>query len=87
MHCLNSTIATILLTLAAPAAMAQDLLRIGYFDIPPHVTGVEEGQPRGAAISYFEKHVAPHFDVPFVWDTEVTAPTAYPCSWAKWPTV
>jgi ABC-type amino acid transport substrate-binding protein len=75
MHCLSSTIAAVLLTLAVPTAMAQEPLRIGYFDISPHVTGVEEGLPHGAAISYFEKHIAPHFNVPFVWDTEVTAPT------------
>lgn len=74
MQRLYAALVAIQLFLIGPA-MAQEPLRIGYFDIPPHVTGVEEGQPRGAAISYFEEKIAPHFDVPFEWDTEVTAPT------------
>lgn len=64
-----------LLVAAALAAEAQEPLRIGYFDIPPHVVGVEDGRPKGAAISYFEERIAPHFAVPFEWNSEVTAPT------------
>jgi len=61
--------------LAGPSAEAQEPLRIGYFDIPPHVTGVVNGRPQGAAITYFEEHIAPHFGVPFEWNSEITAPT------------
>lgn len=64
-----------LITTTGLTAVAQESLRVGYFDIPPHVTGVENGRPRGSAISYFEEHIAPHFGVPYEWDTEVTAPT------------
>jgi hypothetical protein len=75
MRCLCADTIAILLALTGPAAVAQETLRIGYFDIPPHVTGVEDGQPHGTAISYFEEQIAPHFGVPFEWDTEITAPT------------
>ena len=64
-----------LLALAGSFAGAEEPLRIGYFDIPPHVTGVEDGRPRGAAISYFEERIAPHFGVSFEWDSGITAPT------------
>ncbi|MEO3431298.1 hypothetical protein AAFN88_20750 [Pelagibius sp. CAU 1746] len=73
-HLYVMTIAA-LLGLSGPAAEAQNVLRIGYFDIPPHVTGAEGGRPQGAAISYFEEYIAPHFGVPFEWNAEVTAPT------------
>jgi len=54
---------------------AQETLRIGYFDLPPHVTRVEGGIPKGAAISYFEEFIAPHLGVSIVWDTAATPPT------------
>lgn len=75
MRYLHAAIAVVIVVLAGPAAGAQEPIRIGYFDIPPHVTGVEDGRPQGAAIRYFEEHIAPHFGVPFEWNSEVTAPT------------
>ena len=59
----------------AKATAAQETIRIGYFDLPPHVLGVEEGNPTGAAIGYFEEFIAPHLGVEIVWDPEVTPPT------------
>jgi len=59
----------------ANATAAQETLRIGYFDLPPHVVGVEERHAKGAAISYFEEFIAPHLGVEIVWDREVTPPT------------
>jgi len=61
--------------LAGVAAQAQDALRIGYFDIPPHVVEMEGGKPKGAAISYFEEYLSPHLGLPVEWDSEITAPT------------
>ncbi len=57
------------------AVQAQETLRIGYWNIPPHVIGVVDKKPQGAAISYFEKHIAPHFGIPVAWDENVTPPT------------
>lgn len=54
---------------------AQETLHIGYFDLPPHVVKVEEGQPQGAAVAYFEEFIAPHLGVKIVWDPLVTPPT------------
>ena len=68
-------IAASALAVAAVGAQAQEAIKIGYFDIPPHVVNVEDGKPQGAAISYFEEHIAPHFGVAFEWNSEVTAPT------------
>jgi hypothetical protein len=65
----------VLFSLSGPTAGTQEPLRIGYFDIPPHVIGAEDGQPQGAAISYFEERIAPYFGVPFEWNSEVTPPT------------
>jgi ABC-type amino acid transport substrate-binding protein len=75
MRRLFAVLIALLTTTFSPSTMAQDPLRIGFFDIPPHVTGIEDGQPRGAAISYFENYIVPHFGVPFEWAVEVTAPT------------
>ncbi len=61
--------------LGAAAAQANEALRIGYFDIPPHVAKAEGGKPTGAAIGYFEEYIAPHLGMPIEWDTEVTSPT------------
>jgi len=63
------------LLLSGGLVRAQELLRIGYWNIPPHVTGVTDRKPQGAAISYFEKHIAPHFGVPVAWDANITPPT------------
>ncbi|WP_167685148.1 substrate-binding periplasmic protein [Parasedimentitalea denitrificans] len=75
MRALQAIFVSLLLALVSFSATAQETLRIGYFDIPPHVTGVKDGRPRGAAISYFEEHIAPRLGLPFEWATEVTAPT------------
>lgn len=68
-------VAACLIALAAGPAQAEETLRIGYFDIPPHVVEVVEGKPFGAAISYFDRYIAPNFDHPYAWNTEITAPT------------
>ena len=54
---------------------AQETLRIGYWNIPPHVIGVVDKKPQGAAISYFEKYIAPNFGIPVAWDERITPPT------------
>ncbi len=60
---------------AGSAVQAQETLSMGYFDLPPHVIQVEDGVPKGAAISYFNEYIAPHLGVPVIWDTEATPPT------------
>jgi len=61
--------------LADGAVQAQETLRMGYFDLPPHVVKVEAGIPKGAAISYFAEYIAPHLGISVNWDTEATPPT------------
>jgi polar amino acid transport system substrate-binding protein len=61
--------------LAGGAVQAQETLRMGYFDIPPHVVNVEGGTPTGAAISYFKKYIAPHLGIAVDWDGGATPPT------------
>jgi len=61
--------------LAGGAVQAQETIRMGYFDLPPHVVTVEDGIPKGAAISYFDEYIAPHLGVPVKWDPEATPPT------------
>lgn len=56
-------------------AQARDTLRMGFWYIPPHVVEVIEGKPKGAAISYFEKFIAPRLDMTVVWDESITPPT------------
>ena len=56
-------------------AAAQEVLRIGYFDLPPHVVGVEAHHPKGAAIEYFEEFIAPYLGVEIIWDSAITPPT------------
>lgn len=56
-------------------AQAREKLTIGYWSIPPHVVGVVDKRPKGAAVSYFEKYISPHFGISFVWDENVTPPT------------
>jgi ABC-type amino acid transport substrate-binding protein len=73
--CLLPLVAGFVLAFAPGPVPAKGALKIGYFDIPPHVTGAESGKPQGAAISYFEEFIAPRFGVPFEWNAEVTAPT------------
>ena len=63
------------LVLFCGAGHAQDALRMGYWNIPPHVTGVEDRKPQGAAISYFEEYIAPRFGAEIVWDEIITPPT------------
>ena len=60
---------------AGGAVQAQETLSMGYFGLPPHVIQVEDGVPKGAAISYFNEYIAPHLGVPVNWDTEATPPT------------
>jgi polar amino acid transport system substrate-binding protein len=57
------------------AVEAQERLRMGYFDLPPHVVKVEDGVPKGAAISYFEEYIAPHLGIAVEWDREAIPPT------------
>ena len=54
---------------------AQQALRIGYWQIPPHVIDVQNGKPRGAAISYFREYIEPRLGMAVVWDRDVTPPT------------
>jgi ABC-type amino acid transport substrate-binding protein len=75
LHRLFVYIAGIALVIAPDLVSAQQTLKIGYFDIPPHVTKAVDGKPQGAAISYFEEFIAPRFGFPFEWNSEVTAPT------------
>lgn len=62
------------LLLFAFEVRAEDL-KIGYWHIPPHVTGVENGRPEGAAISYFDRYIAPHLGVTVAWDEKIIPPT------------
>jgi len=68
---------TVLLSLLLPNGLAgaQEVLRVGYWTIPPHVTGVVNNKPAGAAIGYFDEYIAPRLGVSVVWDTDVTPPT------------
>ena len=61
--------------LAPNVAQAQQSLTMGYFDIPPHVVTVEDGTPKGAAVSYFEDFIAPHLGLAVVWDSVFTPPS------------
>ena len=63
------------LFLSGGVAHAQEVLRIGYWNIPPHVTEVVNNQPNGAAISYFDKFIAPQLGMDIVWDENVIPPT------------
>ena len=54
---------------------AQETLRVGYWNIPPHVTGVVNNEPTGAAIGYFDEYIAPRLGVTVIWDTGITPPT------------
>lgn len=54
---------------------AQEALRVGYWNIPPHVTGVVNNKPTGAAIGYFDEFIAPRLGVTVVWDADITPPT------------
>ena len=56
-------------------AQAQETLSIGYWNIPPHVTGVVDQKPQGAAIGYFDEYIAPHLDVTVAWDEKIIPPT------------
>ena len=56
-------------------AQAQETLSIGYWNIPPHVTGVVDQKPQGAAIGYFDEYIAPHLDVTVAWDETIIPPT------------
>lgn len=62
-------------SLLSDPAHAQETLNMGYWTLPPHMTGVVDKEPQGAAISYFKERIAPHFDVSVVWDEEVIPPT------------
>jgi ABC-type amino acid transport substrate-binding protein len=60
---------------AAKVANAQESLRVGYFDLTPHVVQVEGKEPSGAAVGYFEEFIAPVLGIEIIWDKEVTPPT------------
>jgi polar amino acid transport system substrate-binding protein len=72
---LLAAIAMVAPLLASGAVQAQETLRMGYFDLPPHVVTVEDGIPKGAAISYFKEYISPHLEIPVTWDSEATPPT------------
>ena len=72
---LLAAIAMLAPILASSAVQAQETLRMGYFDLPPHVVTVEDGIPKGAAISYFEEYISPHLGISVTWDSNVTPPT------------
>jgi polar amino acid transport system substrate-binding protein len=57
------------------AVYAQEILKIGYWNIPPHATEAVDKQPKGAAIGYFEKYIAPQLGMTIAWDENVTPPT------------
>ncbi len=57
------------------AVRAQETLRIGYWNIPPHVIEVVGKKPKGAAISYFDEYIAPRLGVTVAWDEDITPPT------------
>lgn len=61
--------------LAGGTAQAQETLRMGYFDVPPHVIKAEDLPPTGAAVSYFKEYIAPHLGITVSWDSAVTPPT------------
>ena len=71
--CLIAALADLLIL--AKATSAQEVLRIGYFDLPPHVVKVDTRRPKGTAIGYFEEFIAPHLGVEIAWDSQVTPPT------------
>ncbi len=59
----------------AKTCVAENELRMGYFDIPPHVINSDTEVPDGAAISYFNEYIAPHLGVAIMWDVKVNPPT------------
>ena len=63
------------LLLVGGAVHAQETLRIGYWNIPPHVIEVVDEKPKGAAISYFDKYIAPRLGITITWDENITPPT------------
>jgi ABC-type amino acid transport substrate-binding protein len=65
----------VMLFAAAKVANAQESLRVGYFDLTPHVVQVEGKEPSGAAVGYFEEFIAPVLGIEIIWDKEVTPPT------------
>ena len=60
---------------ASGAVKAQETLRIGYWNIPPHVTGVVDKHPEGAATSYFDQYIAPRLGMTIAWDENIIPPT------------
>ena len=63
------------LLLVGGIVRAQEILRVGYWNIPPHVTGVVSNKPTGAAIGYFDEYIAPRLGITIAWDTDITPPT------------
>ena len=73
--CLSGILAALSLLLPVEPAHGEQILRIGYWNIPPHVVDAEGGRPRGAAISFFDEYIAPELDMTVVWDAQATPPT------------
>ena len=65
----------LLLLVVGGTVRAQETLRVGYWNIPPHVTGVVSNKPTGAAIGYFDEYIAPRLGVTVAWDVDITPPT------------
>ena len=63
------------LLLVEGTARAQETLRIGYWNIPPHVTGVTDQKPQGTAIGYFDEYIAPYLGATVTWDEKIVPPT------------
>ena len=59
----------------AEQAHAQEILRIGYWNIPPHVIESVGGKPKGAAISYFDEYIGPGLGMTVAGDENITPPT------------
>lgn len=55
------------LFLALPVAAFGEAVKIGYFKLPPH-SFQEGGVHKGAAVDYFNTHIAPAMGVTFEWD-------------------
>lgn len=71
---LTATPVLLLLLFAGGTVQAKESLRIGYWNIPPHVTGIANNRPTGAAIDYFDQYIAPHLGVTIAWDADATPP-------------
>ena len=70
-----TVLSVICLSFGARISLADGPIRMGYFDIPPHVINSDSESPAGAAINYFNEYIAPYLGVDVVWDVEANPPT------------